>query len=388
MFKNKITLVFVLLFSLNATLFFGQIPLSKNTKVSILTCSKGNELYSVYGHTAIRIKDDSASLDVVYNFGMFDFRTENFYLKFIKGDLKYFVSAYAFNEFFYEYTAENRSIFEQELKLTEIQKQQLFDNLNTNLFTDKKYYTYKFIDRNCTTKVMDNINEAVGQNCIVKTTDLDKTYREILYPYLENHFYENLGINIVFGKKVDKLSDKLFLPIELLESLKTAKINGKLISGEPKLILKAKETKTPMSLWNNFYTFCAIFIVIIMSRKQSVYLGVLAIFGLFGVFLSLVGLYSYHLEISYNYNTLLLNPTFLFLLYFYWKKKYKWFNYICFINLVLLGVYLLILVNKPNLVMFLPMIVTSAVVLVYFFNWSRKKIKVSKTIDLDKKELY
>jgi hypothetical protein len=319
---------------------------------------------------------------------MFDFRTENFYLKFIKGDLKYFVSAYAFNEFFYEYTAENRSIFEQELKLTEIQKQQLFDNLNTNLFTDKKYYTYKFIDRNCTTKVMDNINEAVGQNCIVKTTDLDKTYREILYPYLENHFYENLGINIVFGKKVDKLSDKLFLPIELLESLKTAKINGKLISGEPKLILKAKETKTPMSLWNNFYTFCAIFIVIIMSRKQSVYLGVLAIFGLFGVFLSLVGLYSYHLEISYNYNTLLLNPTFLFLLYFYWKKKYKWFNYICFINLVLLGVYLLILVNKPNLVMFLPMIVTSAVVLVYFFNWSRKKIKVSKTIDLDKKELY
>lgn len=388
MFRNKITLVFVLLFMLKNTLSFGQMSLSKATKVSVLTCGKGNELYSVFGHTALRIKDDASSLDVVYNYGMFDFRTENFYLKFIKGDLQYFVSAYAYNEFFYEYTAENRSIYEQELHLSEMQKQQLFDDLNTTLFSDKKYYTYKFIDRNCTTKVMDDINEVVGQNCVVKTTDLDKTYREILYPYVENHFYENLGINVIFGKKVDKLGEKLFLPNELMESLKTVKLNNKLLSGEPKLILKESEKQIPMSLWNNYYTFCAFFIVVVISRKNWAYLSLFAVFGLFGVFLSVVGLFSYHQEISYNYNTLLLNPTYLLLLYFYWKKKYKWFNYFCFINLILLGVYLLILLNKPNLVMFLPMISASAILLFYFYRWSRKKIKPSKTIDLDKKELY
>lgn len=388
MFRNKIIFIFLVLFTLKSGLSFGQMPLSKNTKVSVLTCGKGNELYSIFGHTAFRIKDDSNSLDVVYNYGMFDFRTENFYLKFIKGDLQYFVSAYAYNEFFYEYTLENRSIYEQELHLSAVQKQALFDNLNETLFSDKKYYTYKFIDRNCTTKVMDDINEVVQQNCVAKTTNLDKTYREILYPYVENHFYENLGINVIFGKKVDNLGEKLFLPNELMESLKTAKLNNQLLSGEPKIILKATETKTPMSLWNNFYTFCAIFILLIISRKKWIYLSVFAVFGVFGVFLSLVGLYSYHEEVAYNYNVLLLNPSFLLLLYFYWKKKHKWFNYICFINMVLLGVYVLIMVNKPNLIMFSPMIITSAVLLIYCYNWSRKKIKPTKFTDLDKKELY
>lgn len=374
MFKNKITSFLLLLFMLKSVLSFGQMPLSKNVKVSVLTCGKGNELYSVYGHTALRIKDDTNSLDVIYNYGMFDFRTENFYLKFIKGDLKYFVSAYNYNEFYYEYTSENRSIYEQELQLTQAQKQQLFDNLNATLFSDKKYYTYKFIDRNCTSKVMDEINEAAGQKCIVKTTNLDKTYREVLFDYQESHFYENLGINIMFGKKVDNLCEKLFLPTELLESLKTAKLNNQKLSGEPKLILKENKSESPLSLWNNFYTFCAFFILILISRKNWIYLSVFTVFGLFGLFLSLVGFYSYHEEVAYNYNTLLLNPTFLLLLYFYWAKKYKWFNYICFVNLILLGVYTVILVSKPNLAMFIPMILTSAILLVYFYNWSRKKL--------------
>ena len=375
MLINKTTPFILFLFMLKSFLFFGQMSLSKDVKVSVLTCGKGNELYSVYGHTALRIKDDSKSLDVIYNYGMFDFRTENFYLKFVKGDLKYFVSAYNYNEFYYEYSAENRSIYEQELQLTQAQKQQLFDNLNSTLFSDKKYYTYKFIDRNCTSKVMDEINEVAQQKCIVKTINLDKTYREVLFLYLENHFYENLGINIIFGKKVDNSCEKLFLPIELLESLKTAKLNNKNLSEEPKLILKENKSENPTSIWNNFYSFCIIFILILICRKNWVYLSLFAVFGLFGLFLSLVGLYSFHEEVAYNYNTFLLNPTFLLLLYFYWMKNYKWFNYICFVNLILLGVYSILLINKPNLVMFIPMVLTSAILLVYFYNWSRKKIK-------------
>lgn len=374
MFKNKFTPFLLFILMLKSVLLFGQMPLSKGVKVSVLTCGKGNELYSVYGHTALRIKDDSNSLDVIYNYGMFDFRTENFYLKFIKGDLRYFVSAYNYNEFFYEYTSENRSIYEQELNLSQAQKQQLFESLNATLFSDKKYYTYKFIDRNCTSKVMDEINEVAGQKCIVKTVNLDKTYREVLFDYQESHFYENLGINIIFGKKVDNLCEKLFLPNELLESLKTAKLNNQLLSGPAKLILKENKSANPISFWNNFYTFCAIFILILISRKDWAYLSLFALFGLFGLFLLVAGLYSFHEEVGYNYNILLLNPTFLLLLYFYWAKKYKWFNYICFVNLILLGVYIVILLNKPNLVMFLPMILTSAILLVYFYNWSRKKL--------------
>ena len=160
-----------------------------------------------------------------------------------------------------------------------------------------------------------------------------------------------------------------------MESLKTARLENKLLSGEPRLILKGDESKSPLSLWNNFYTYSAIFILIAISRKKWIYLSVFSIFGLFGLFLSLVGFYSYHQEVSYNYNTLLLNPLFLLLLYFYWKKKYKWLHYICITNLILLGIYTVFLVNKPNLLLFTPMILTSAIVLIYFYNCSRNKIK-------------
>jgi hypothetical protein len=375
MFRNKITLVFLLVLIIKSTAFYSQMSLSENTTVSVLTCDKGDELYSIFGHTAFRIKDDTNSLDVVYNYGMFDFRTENFYLKFIKGDLQYFVAAYSFNEFFYQYNIENRSIYEQELRLSAAQKQQLFDDLNATLFSDKKYYTYKFIDRNCTTKVMDDINKMVGQNCVKRTTDLDKTYREILYPYVENHFYENLGINIIFGKKVDQLGKKLFLPKELMESLKTAKLDNILLAKKSKILFDATKIPSPISIWNNFYTFSTIFMVLLASRKKWIYLSLLGIFGIMGIFLSLVGLYSYHEEVAYNYNVLLFNPILLLLLYFYWKKKFRWINYLSFINMVFLGVYSIVLINKPNLMMFLPMILSSALILFYFNRWSKSKLK-------------
>lgn len=375
MFRNKITLVFLLVLIFKNSAFYSQMSLSENTTVSVLTCDKGNELYSIFGHTAFRIKDDTNSLDVVYNYGMFDFRTENFYLKFIKGDLQYFVAAYSYNEFFYQYTIENRSVYEQELRLSGAQKQQLFDDLNATLFSDKKYYTYKFIDRNCTTKVMDDINKIVGQNCVMRTTDLDKTYREILYPYVENHFYENLGINIIFGKKVDQLGKKLFLPKELMESLKTAKLDNTLLAKKSKTLFDATKIPSPISLWNNFYAFSAIFIVLLASRKKWIYLSLLGIFGTMGIFLSLVGLYSYHEEVAYNYNFLLFNPMLLLLLYFYWKKKFRWINYLSFISIVFLGVYSIVLINKPHLMMFLPMILSSALILLYFNRWSKSKLK-------------
>ncbi len=84
--------------------------------ISLITCGPGEELYSVFGHTAIRIKDGS-NYDIIYNYGTFDFEDPEFYSKFVKGKLIYFVSAENFNRFMYEYQMENRSVVEQELNL-------------------------------------------------------------------------------------------------------------------------------------------------------------------------------------------------------------------------------------------------------------------------------
>ena len=132
----------LLLFSLSN--FGQQFTLSEKAKASIITCDTGNESYSLFGHTAIRISDSINNLDVVYNYGAFDFSTPNFVAKFTKGDLQYFAVANSFSNFIHQYTYENRSVFEQELIIPLAYKQKLFDNLNTSLASSESHYTYKF----------------------------------------------------------------------------------------------------------------------------------------------------------------------------------------------------------------------------------------------------
>ena len=69
------------------TFFQGQSQiktLSEKAEISVLNCGLGNESYSLYGHTALRVKDTSQNLDIVFNYGTFDFNTSNFILKFVK----------------------------------------------------------------------------------------------------------------------------------------------------------------------------------------------------------------------------------------------------------------------------------------------------------------
>jgi hypothetical protein len=374
-FKKLLLFIFLIA----TTVFYGQqIQLSKQARISILTCEKGNELYSLFGHTAIRIKDATSNIDVVYNYGTFDFRTEHFYLKFVKGNLQYFVSAYSFLEFYEEYVQENRSIYEQVLHLSDIQKQHLFDSLNATLFSDEKYYTYKFIDRNCTTMVVDKVNETLGEKCVVRTQELDKTYREILFPYLESHFYENLGINIIFGEKVDRKGKLLFLPNEFMESLKKAKTNNKLLSGAPKTLLLSTPKTIPVSLWNNYYSFCILLLLLLVSRSKWVFFTYLTVLGLLGIFLLAVGYYSFHQELLFNYNALLFNPSVLLLIYFYNSNRQKWLKYTIYFNYFCLITYLIVLFNKPNFISFIPMIITSFFIFKYLEN--KKTMKSNQTL--------
>jgi hypothetical protein len=222
---KKILFYFLFLCS---SIAFSQIQkLSQNTQVSIFTCDRGQELYSTFGHTALRIQDPINNLDVVYNYGCFDFRTENFYLKFVKGDLQYYMNATSFDDFIFEYKLAEREVIEQTLNLPLTKKQELFNALNNSLFSEERYYTYKFIDRNCTTMIAEKINGLFDRKEIQKVDETSISYRSLLYPYFENYFWYKLGINIVFGAKTDYKAAQLFLPIELLHSLDKDTFDGK-----------------------------------------------------------------------------------------------------------------------------------------------------------------
>ncbi len=365
-------IVFSILFSLSVKSYSQYYRLSSDAKISILTCGSGNELYSIYGHTAIRFADSKNGLDVVVNYGNFDFRTSNFYAKFVKGDLQYFAAACSFQDFMQEYIETNREVFEQNLLINEYQKQKLFDEINTSLYTDERYYTYKFIDKNCTTMVLDKVNSVFGKAIVSKKSNTNVSYRTVLYSYLDNHFFENLGINIIFGAKTDGLATKLFLPKELMDNLALTKNNNKPIVENAVILNKKNNNSSDSSWWNNFYFFCVFFLIVIFMKSKKINLVYLSILGLMGTFLFAVGFYSMHHEVTQNYNMLLFNPSLLLLVIFYLKKNKKWILNFVYINLASILAYILLIISKVDYVMMLPFIVTSVFILIQFLLESKK----------------
>jgi hypothetical protein len=352
---KKILLLFAFCFSYFS---FSQSPnLTENASVSVFTCGQGSELYSVFGHTAIRIKDDAYNLDVVFNYGAFDFNTENFYVKFVKGDLQYFIGASSYDQFIYEYQYEKREVIEQTLNLSLNQKQALFDRLNASLYSSERTYTYKFIDRNCTTMVVDKINQTIGTNLIQKTDDTTISYREVLYPYFQDHFWYKLGINCIFGYRTDINASKLFLPIELLHSLEKASYNNKPLVSVTKTILVGTQEKEKFSFFNSSYFVIALLVIMLLINDKQVFFAYFIILGLLGVFFSVVGFYSFHKEILWNYNILLFNPI-LILIPFVTKKR-KWLYAVA----ACLFVYLIFMLNKPHLFLVLPFLLTNTVII-------------------------
>lgn len=349
---NKFSLFVVILWS--SWTSAQLLPLSPKATVSVLTCATGNESYSLFGHTALRISDPSQSLDVVYNYGAFDFSTPNFVAKFAKGDLQYFVIAHAYLDFINQYQYEGRSVYEQKLRISTPLKQRLFDQLNQTLQSEDRFYTYKFIDKNCTTMIVDLLNNALGDQVITKTNATDTTYRSVLFPYFNHHFYEQLGTSIIFGTKVDEKATTLFLPFELLESLKVTKFKQQALS-EPVVSLLTITPITPHSWWNNAYTYGAFLLLLAFWKKRSVTLAFLTLMGILGLFFLFMGCYSLHPELANNYNALLFNPLLLLLVFFVVQKNKKatqWLAYViwgCFL------IYTIILLTKAPFLFLLPL---------------------------------
>ena len=364
---NKKLLLLLILF--HSIVTFSQIPnLSDKAVFSILTVGVANESHTLYGHTALRVKDSLTGFDVVYNYGMFDFRTPNFLLKFTKGDLQYYASVYPYADFEYSYREENRSIYEQKLNLTSKEKRELFQKLNQSVFTEEKFYTYKFIDRNCTTKVIDVVNSVLNDKPIQNTLHKNESYREVLYNYQSNLYWLNFGINIIFGHRPDEQASVLFLPLDLMKVLETAEHNGKSLSEKPTDLFIAFGAEKQFSFWNSCYPLIIILSLIVLLNRKGLNLFYLSSLGLVGSFFIAVSIYSQHKEVLWNYNILLFNPMCLVLVYFMVKNNTKWIKKIALISLLCLGAYLFYMLSKVHLLLVSPILIATTVILlrIYF----------------------
>lgn len=351
---KKIIVLFFAVFIIQ--LSFGKTAdrqLSDRAKISVLTCGTGGQLYALFGHTAIRVFDPVEGIDRVYNYGMFDFRIPNFYAKFVKGDLLYFVDYDSYESFVVNYAYDNRSVIEQELNLSQNQKQRVWNLLNESLKEENRYYTYKFIDNNCTTKVVDVLNEVLPTPVKVDIEGNTANYRTILNTYLKDRYFEKLGINLIFGNKVDHPSTLLFLPDKFQAGLSHTMNGDQPLVKDEINVFQAKPIDA--SVWWNTYWFasvaCVLLLALSMNRiVRSIYFIAM---GIFGLFFLLVGFYSLHSEVLLNNVVFLCNPILLFIPFVNNKSKIK--RILRLVVLLMLMLYVILNLFSEKLIITLPL---------------------------------
>lgn len=235
----KCLLVIISLLCVFTSVNAQVIKLSKHSRISLLTCSSGDELYSVFGHSALRVVDDSLNIDVVFNYGTFDFNTPNFYLKFMNGDLDYMLSTNLYRQFIAAYKRDNRSVTESILDLSDTQKEQLWEYLVWNISPDNRFYRYDFFFDNCATRIRDIVFKAKGidRNLDNNRSTNGWTYRDYIHYYVPESSWTAQGIDLLLGMKTDDLADaynRAYLPV-YLDSLF---VNNNIISKQQLVVEK------------------------------------------------------------------------------------------------------------------------------------------------------
>jgi hypothetical protein len=219
---KQVCLLFMLLIS-------GELRAQQDScglRMSLLTCSPGAELYSTFGHSALRVVDSAAGTDIVYNYGVFDFYDPNFYAKFVRGKLLYYLDQEAFPDFLYAYQRENRSVREQVLQLDCAEKAAMQQFLFNNVRPENRSYKYDFLFDNCTTRLRDLILRQQGSSYV--TADIQQgtpqSFRHHIHTYLDMNRmpWSKLGIDILLGSRLDRLmnnDEAMFLPDYLEKGL-------------------------------------------------------------------------------------------------------------------------------------------------------------------------
>lgn len=336
MVKNYIVLL-LLFFSVSANAQFAQ--LSEASEISIITIGPGAELYDKFGHSAFRIQDSINGMDVVFNYGEYDFNTPNFYLKFAQGKLLYQLGVDYYQNFYPRYVAQNRWMKEQVLNLTHSEKQELSDFLWNNARPENKKYKYDFFYDNCATKMRDVVWTVLGKQLEFNDDHITEelTFRQLIQLNLEANSWGSLGIDTALGAIIDTKAKPIeyqFLPEYVFQGAANAYINR---NGEKVSLVKTTNTlykNTPTPPQSNFFLsplfilgLIGALIVFITYRdfktnKRSRYLDLIIFLstGIIGILLFLLWFATDHSATANNYNLLWAFPISIFVIVAVAKK--------------------------------------------------------------------
>ena len=317
MVKYKLGFLLILL------TFVGFIPAKAQFwEVSLLTADPGTELYSSFGHSAIRMREiGPEGRDLVFNFGTFDFDTPNFYGKFATGKLNYMLSVATYDRFIIEYDYYKRGLREQVLDLNQEQKDFLLQHLDAQYDPSRRFYKYDFFYNNCATKIRDAFDIAIGDQLVWSDSIAEeKTFRNLIDEFVLPLPWADFGIDLALGAVIDRPAtelEKQFLPTYMEQAFANATIveNGvfRPLVKQSRVLLEYPKEAAQQPLLNPtvvFWLLAVIFAVLtlygfkkgkLMKGLDVAFFGVL---GILGVVVTFLWFFTDHSATLWNWNIL------------------------------------------------------------------------------------
>ena len=318
-----------IVFAQSSTYLNSLVP-GEKARLSLLTASPGKDVYSQYGHTGIRYLDPENKLDVVFNYGLFDFNSPNFIWRFVTGETDYMVGTCSFFDFMIEYQMENRSVTEQVLNLRPEERDILLQALLINIRPENRVYRYDFFYNNCATKPRDIIVEAINGTVDYQWEGKYKSLRDEVHFFTDKYRWTQFGIDFALGAEADEavnLKIQQFAPDVLMESFSKAVIRNDstgvrpLVSEtlypatiDPELIEETAKYPGPVLVFWTIFVITAIltWLEIRKNKPNHILNSILyTVAGLIGLVIAFLALFSEHPTTDVNYLLLWLHPFYL-----------------------------------------------------------------------------
>jgi hypothetical protein len=308
-----------------------------NVTVYLLTMGNGTQVWELFGHNAIWIHDNATGRDTVFNWGVFSFRQPHFIARFLEGTMLYSMGGDSMENILLEYRYWNRSVVAQELDLMPAQKDTILAAIRWNALPENVNYRYDYFRDNCSTRVRDLLDRALGGPIASEARGLTgTTYRWHALRLMQSDLPIVVGVDIGLGRPADVELTKwqeMFLPKQLHDFVAKVRVidsTGKmhpLVRSERVLYQanRGPEPVTPpdLGVWLLLAGMIVAALVVWAGLASSsgsrparaavaTVTAVWALFaGLLGVILTLLWTVTDHVFAHANENLLLFNPLWL-----------------------------------------------------------------------------
>lgn len=347
--QRLLCLLFILLLSIPGSVFAQP---NDSTEVFLITCLPGNEVATIYGHSAIRVVNVSVGFDQVYSWGVYDFSTPNFVWKFAKGRLNYKIDSDSYEQFLQQYISEQRTVFSQRINFNKEEKIAFINLVNNNMLPENRLYLYDFFYDNCATRIRDLLEKTFSERLVYpdeKNITLP-TFRERINEVQKPIPWLSVGTDLLIGISGDKKAgfrERMFLPEDLRKNLALATVNdnGKLnpLLQNPIPVLEYKPLASNKNyLLSPLFIFCIILIVItlvsilIKRKKFNNYLDIFLflVFSILSVLMVFFNFFTDHQAMKMNLNIIWLNPLLIpaFVSLITKRRQLIWFRIILLIS--------------------------------------------------------